>query len=91
MFTVFAFYDDKKPEGPNPFSDFLAIDHKGELKNSKYERLDAAQTLLYSYIPADDAIGALSAFDDDDSSYSFPSEIVGMGILNVRCVILGIL
>ena len=55
-----------------------------------YEKLDAVKTLLYSYISADDVAAALSTSDDDDDSapYYFPPEIVGMGIINVRCVIL---
>ncbi|KAI9441861.1 hypothetical protein H4582DRAFT_1849534 [Lactarius indigo] len=82
-FTVLAFYDDIKPDGPNPFIRFLAIPHQGQLANSDYTTLDVATTLLYSYILAADI---LSNSDDGDSeTISFPSsELAGMGVTNAR-------
>ncbi|KAF8258567.1 hypothetical protein EI94DRAFT_1707879 [Lactarius quietus] len=88
-FTVLAFYDDKKPVGSDPFSEFLAIPHQGRLTNSRYTKLDAAKTLLYSHIPADVATEFLSTPEDDDSApFYFPSsEVAGMGVINARCII----
>ncbi|KAJ7580371.1 hypothetical protein C8J56DRAFT_961446 [Mycena floridula] len=84
-FTVLAFYDDEKPTR-DPFEDFLAIPHHGELTNSSYTKLDTATTLLYSHIPADVATMTLSSYqEDDDSAFSFPSSaIAGMGVMNAR-------
>ncbi|KAI9450622.1 hypothetical protein BJY52DRAFT_172619 [Lactarius psammicola] len=90
-FTVLAFYDDyfndQIPDVSNPFSDFLAIPHQGQLTNSKY-KLDAAETLLYSQIPAEVATEVLSTSKDDDFKFApayFPNpEIPGIGVTNVR-------
>ncbi|KAH8995907.1 hypothetical protein EDB92DRAFT_1814381 [Lactarius akahatsu] len=85
-FTVLAFYDDKKPEGYEPFSDFLAIPHQGRLTNSRYTELDAAKTLLYSHIPADVATSILSTHEDNDfAPMHFPSpDIPGIGVISAR-------
>jgi hypothetical protein len=86
-FTVLAFYDDEKPEH-DPFEDFLAIPHQGQLANSPYTELDTATTLLYGYIPADVATMILSPSEKDRfARASFPSpEIAGIGVMNARCV-----
>ncbi|KAJ7107905.1 hypothetical protein C8R44DRAFT_885296 [Mycena epipterygia] len=76
-FTVLAFYDDEEPES-DPFEDFLAIPHHGQLANSSYTELDTAATMLYNHIPADVATTILS-------ESSFPSsEVAGMGVMNAR-------
>ncbi|KAF8483612.1 hypothetical protein DFH94DRAFT_318194 [Russula ochroleuca] len=84
-FTVLAFYDDEKPEH-DPFEDFLAIPHQGQLANSPYTELDTATTLLYGYIPADVATMILSPSEKDRfARASFPSpEIAGIGVMNAR-------
>ncbi|KAI9441828.1 hypothetical protein H4582DRAFT_2055639 [Lactarius indigo] len=66
--------------------DFLAIPHQGRLTNSRYTKLDAAKTLLYSHIPADVATSILSTPEDDDlAPVYFPSpDIPGIGVINAR-------
>lgn len=102
-FTVLAFYDDKfdkKPEH-DPFKDFLAIPHHGQLENSSYTKLDVVTSLLYDHIPADTATSLLYDHiptdiatttlsppkEDNFEAFSFPSsEIAGIGVMNARYV-----
>ncbi|KAH9020956.1 hypothetical protein EDB85DRAFT_1895918 [Lactarius pseudohatsudake] len=71
---VFAFYDDAKPGGSDPFSNFLAIPHQGRLANSNYTTVTLdwmsllVRLLLYSHILADVATEVLSNAEDDDST-----------------------
>lgn len=97
-FTVLAFYDGEKPEA-NPFQDFLAIPHHGELANSSYTTMDTAETLLYEHMPADNATTFLSKQYKSASRFlsgeggfqvmSFPTpekDVAGTSVMSARCV-----
>jgi hypothetical protein len=95
-----AFYDDKfddeRPESleSNPFKDFLAITHDGQLANSSYTKLDIAATLLHNYTPLIPVVSATAILSPEEGGSrlhtnlgNFPSsEIAGISIMNVRCV-----